>query len=318
MPEVRTLLESQLTRPDRHFTETAVFGWRFGLLYWLDADWLRAHTERIFELRTVESTPSSAFGWAAWNTFLFSHRPHVEFYRILREQFSYAVDHAVGLSEPQESREQPFARLGEHLIVIYGRGDLGAAPEEAWVADDRIIQRLVTTTHASVRTHAVEFVGQSLQGSEGEIPEPVLGRFRFLWERYWDAVGEADAAADPDSRVFGYWFSSGAFDAEWSLPQMEAFVNAAPKADPDHMILERLAALAQFDPARCARIVGALVDGDDEGWRISSWENDARTVLSIALQASGDAPTIARGVIDRLGRRGFLNFGKLLSHESGT
>ncbi len=47
------------------------------------------------------------------------------------------------------------------------------------------------------------------------------------------------------------------------------------EADPDHMILERLAAIANVDPARCARIVGILVDGDDEGWRVPSWKDDA-------------------------------------------
>lgn len=50
--------------------------------------------------------------------------------------------------------------------------------------------------------------------------------------------------------------------------QLEKFVEAARRADPDHLIMERLASICEVDPLRSARIVGIMVEGDDEGWRV--------------------------------------------------
>ena len=147
MPEVRGLLEGQLDRSDDCFIARAAFGRRLGLLLWLDAEWLRAHADNIFDLTLFEQNPAKAYGWAALNTFLFSNRPHIEFYTLLRSQFSYAVDQASNVGELKESREQPFARLAEHLMVLYGRGNLGDSSEEAWKADDGIIERFITQPH---------------------------------------------------------------------------------------------------------------------------------------------------------------------------
>ncbi|MCH8343662.1 MAG: hypothetical protein IH983_06715 [Planctomycetes bacterium] len=316
MPEVRELLEDQLTRPDDHFTARAAFGWRLGLLFWLDADWLRRHADTIFDLRAYEDDPSKAFGWAAWNTFLFANRPRIEFYRILRDQFSYAVDQAATLEKPQDSREQPFAQLAEHLIVLYGRGDFGRDASEAFDADSAIVKRLVTTTHESVRSHAIEFVGMTLKDGGEDLPKEVVQRFKNLWERYWEAIGAEDAERNPGSYVFGYWFSCGVFDPEWSIVQLEKFVTAARKAGPDHMIMKRLASICNIDPLRSARIVGMLVDGDDEGWRVPSWKGEARTVLIAAMKAGGEAKDVAEQVVDRLGRRGYVEFGELLEKKS--
>lgn len=312
VPEVRAALEDQLEGPDDQFTGRAGFGWRLGLLYWLDSEWLRQHANQIFDLRVIEHDPSRAYGWAAWNTFLFANRPHIEFYRILRDQFDYAVRQAATIETRQDSREQPFARLAEHLITLYGRGDLGKEPETAWNADGGIIRRLVTETHVSVRSHAVEFVGMTLQDADETLPEEVAQRFMYLWERYWESVGRDDATRHPTSSVFGYWFSCDVFDPAWSIEQLEQFVSAAPKAEPDHMIMERLTKIAHVDPTRSARIVGALVDGDDENWRIWSWKDEAKEVLAVARKSGGEAKEVAEAVIDRLGRRGYQEFGDLL------
>ncbi len=273
MPEVRDLLDTQLARTDDDFTVRGAFGWRLGLLFWLDRTWLETNANRIFDLRVYDSEPSKAYGWAAWNIFLFSNRPHVEFYRILKKQFSYAVDQARTLETTQSSREHPFARLGEHLIVLYGRGDFGNDPTEAWIADNEIVKRLVTQSHVAVRSHAMEFVGRSLPEDGADVPEGAIGRFTYLWEQYWEVVGQKDAERNPNSHVFGRWFSCGAFESAWSIEQLEKFVEAAPKADPDHMIMERLATICEVDPRRSARIVGMMVEGDDEGWRVCSYHS---------------------------------------------
>jgi hypothetical protein len=208
--------------------------------------------------------------------------------------------------------EQPFERLAEHLMVLYGRGNLGDTSEEAWIADNGIIERLITKTHESVRTRAIEFVGMSLQDEVDNLAPEIIERFKGLWEKYWGAVGEGDANRNPSSYVFGHWFASKAFDPGWSIVQLARFVSVANKAQPDDIIMERLAEIASQDPLRAARIVGCFVDGDEENWRIGSWKESAKAVLAVALNSDGDARSVAEGVIDRLGRRGYVEFGVLL------
>jgi hypothetical protein len=312
MPEVRSALEEQLTDETAGFTGRAGFGMRLGLLWWLDKDWLARHASVIFDLRALEVEPQRAFGWAAWNTFLFSTQPHVEFYKLLRNQFGYAVAQAACCDQAGDLRDGPFFHLGQHLMTLYGRGDLGPDAATAWEADQGVIRRLVTQAHVEVRSYAIEFVGISLNDSGGRLPDEVRERFVGLWERYWAQAGSSDARADPNSSVFGWWFCSGAFDPAWSIQQLESFVARCPRAEPDHLIVEHLAATAEADPLRAAKIVDMLVAGDNEGWRIGGWGGDAKKVLAIALKAGGEARRAAEDAIDRLGKRGRNDFGALL------
>lgn len=315
LQEVRDVLEAQLTRADDHFTARAAFGSRLRLLLWLDAEWLGEHVDSIFDLETLEQRPQEAYGWAAWNTFLVSARPHIDFYKMLRSQFDYAVNEAMKLENLQESLEQPFARLAEHLMVLYGRGDLGQHLEEAWKTDGGIIRRLVTLTDESVRSRAIEFVGMSLQDADDNLREDIVERFKSLWERYWKEVGENDAKRNPTSSVFGYWFTSEVFEPRWSIQQLENFVRAANKAQPEDIIMERLAQIAGKDQLRSAQIVGYFVEGDHENWQVGLWKESAKTILEVALKKDGKAKTVAEGVIDLLGRRGYVEFGDLLEEQ---
>lgn len=312
MPEVRALLDGELVRPDADGAGRAAFGWRFGLLFWIDSSWAKAKAGSIFDLRALESNPAKALGWAAWSAFLFAHRPHIEFYRLLCDQFSYAVDQSSRVGSDNR-REKVWSRLGEHLMVLFGRGDFGLAGDVGFAADGGIIRRLVTNAHLSVRSHAVQFVGNSLSGSNQRVPREVISRFEFLWDQYWNGVGRSDAVATPQSAVFGYWFSSGAFEPQWSIERLLAFVTAASRAEPDDMIVEQLAKICHHDPLRSAQVIQSLVQGDTEGWRVGSWKSDAKQVLKMAMQAGGQARQVAEEVIDRLGRRGFQEFGELLA-----
>jgi hypothetical protein len=145
------------------------------------------------------------------------------------------------------------------------------------------------------------------------LPNDIINRFKFLWDQYWNAIGKTDAEATPQSAVFGYWFCSGAFDPQWSLERLLAFVTAAQRAEPDNMIVEQLAKICLNEPLRAAQVIQMLVLGDMEGWRVSSWKSDAMKVLKVAILADGEARLVAQEVVDRLGRRGFSEFGELFA-----
>ncbi len=185
MPEVRELLEDRLSPDDPGgFMLRATYGWYWSLIHWIDKEWLARNAARICDLETIEKQPEKAFGWAAWNTFLMATPPHIDYYRTLQDQFSYAVDQAAHISADKRGLERPIDNLGEHLMVLYGRGQLSLDD------DDRIIQRLLRDAAPFVRIHAIEFVGRRLWEQEAkDISDAVEDRFMKLWDWYWPAIG---------------------------------------------------------------------------------------------------------------------------------
>ncbi len=312
IPEVRETLDACIRGALDSFIARAAIGKRLNLILLLDETWLKQVSADLFNLSKVGDDFSTAHGWAAWNTFLYCSEPHVRFYKILREQFDLAVSHAAIISPTSESHEAPFHRLAEHALILFARGDLGKNPVEAFEANNELVKRLVTASIEPIRSHAMRFLGKCIDNQNEPIPPETVGRLTYLWEQYWEAVGEQDAKNDPASYVFGNWFGCKAFDTTWALDQLEKFVRAAPMANPDHIIMERLAEVCQIDPLKCAHIVGLLVEGDVENWRISSWEDEARKVLECALKAGDEANHCAYSVVNRLGRKGFTEFGTLL------
>lgn len=315
MPRVKSILESQLTRSDPDFTERAVFGWKLSVLLRLDPVWLKDWVDRIFDLEVVERDAAKAYGWAAWNVFLYTHRPHSAFYELLKKQFSFAVDQAALVEKSEGSQEKPFEHLAEHLMLLFGRGIMGSEAADAFAGDNSIIERLVIKSEGFIRVHAITFVGDLLKNDPSQVPEEVAHRFQWLWDKYWTEVGRQDAAADPAIWAFGGWFESGLFEAAWALRNLEEFVSAAPRTHAARDILKRLALICDSDPERSARIVGILVRGDLESWNIRAWKEHAMVILRKALEAGGTAATEAESVIDVLGRRGLKEFGALLERK---
>lgn len=305
MPEVREMLEWQAMAENRSFVAMAVIGSRLSLLYSIDREWLGEIAGQLFRLEGITESPQMAQGWAAWNAFLEWNRPHIEYYRLLKAQFAYAVAQSAHVSVAAQAPEQPMNRLGEHLMILYGRGQLGLDQ------DDGLLKRFLAESNADIRRHAIGSVGTSL-AVDDVIPKEITERFQALWEMYWAGPGRKDSKDKPNAWLFGTWFSSGQFPEQWALEQLENFVSVTATPEPDHAVVEQLARIAQTDIARAVRILGQIVRGDREGWRVHGWLDSAREVLEAAMKAGGDARVQAEQVIDYLGRRGHTSFGELL------
>lgn len=308
MPEVRAMLEWQIDPKNRSFEALSIVGSRVGLIYWIDKAWLEKNANLIFNLEGIERHPPIAHGWSAWNSFLVRVRPHIEFYKLFREQFAYAVRQAARVQSSEKSHEQPMNHLAEHLIILYGQEQLSLDD------DDGLLRRFLFESVPSIRRHAVGFVGRSLMGDE-RVPQEVIERFQTLWEVYWAGVGKADAAEKPDAWLFGPWFACGQFPEQWSLERLEQFVEVVPTPEPDYAVAKQLATIAQIDIIRSVRILGRMTRGDREGWRVHGWLDATRQILKKAMDADGSARTEAVQLIDYLGRRGFADFGALLVNK---
>lgn len=311
MPEVEAALDAQLEPPLDGFAARAAFGMKLGALLRLDSDWITKRAAHVFDLAKIESEPHAAFGWAAWIACMFSHSPHIAIVRLLSPQFAYALEQAETVDESADHVDRSYFIFVEHLIDMYAVGRFGENPREALASQDGIITRLSTQAPEWLRIKAMEFAGRALGAEPTDLPPGAVERLQVLWDTYWTAVGEGDARRNPSRRTFGWWFASGAFDPTWSLDRLNRLVSIDPKAEPHHLIMRRLAKVYSADLPRSVRIVEALVNGDVEGWRVSSWKNEAKVVLQAGLKASPDVRLRADLVVDRLIRRGYDEFADL-------
>lgn len=306
MPEVREMLEWQVAPNNRSFEAMAIIGSRIGLIYWIDKGWLAESAERLFSLEAIERGRTAAHGWAAWNAFLVWVLPHIDFYRLLRPQFAYAVGQSAVVNTDERGRHQPMHHLGEHLMILYGRGQLSLDDDGA------LLRRFLSTANPDVRQHAIGFVGYTLERDE-DIAENVIDRFETLWDVYWSGLGKRDARESPSAWLFGTWFSSGKFRDRWALERLQQFVQVNPTPEPDHSLVEKLAEIAHIDITKAIDILDMMVRGDSEGWRVEGWHDAAKRILTAALNTPGEVRETAERLIDYLGRRGYTEFGRLLA-----
>lgn len=305
MPEVRDLLDRTISAKSRSAAAHAIIGSRLGLLYWIDEGWLASHAKQLFFLKGIERDPPIVEGWAAWNAFLVWVRPHVAFYRMFRDEYAYAVRRSATAETREPSPQNPVARLGEHLMVLYGRGELPLDVESG------LLRLFLSEARPQYRQHAMTFIGRVLE-TEKDLPNSFVDRYRALWEEYWRVAGQLDASGEPDALPFGHWLASGRFDPAWGIAQLEAFVETQPLPQPDGLVLKYLASVAPVNPLSAVAILDAMAAADQEGWRLGMRLDSVRTVLDTGLRGGGQARERARAVIDLLGRRGFTDIGTLL------
>jgi hypothetical protein len=302
MPEVMSMLDLQVQQPS--FPSAALFGAKIGNLYWMNKAWLESNVEKIFNLREFEISPKTACGWVAWNAFLIWAVPHIEFYRLLRAQFAYAVTQLPDIPPSNRPHREPISRLGEHLIVLYGRGQLSLDD------DGGLLRRFFRNSSRGARIHVMEFIGDSLT-SEAPLGPEVIGRFQQLWDFYWGEFGPKDFTSGTRSRI-GSWFESNEFPNEWYLSRLENVINTATFVDLDRAVVERLAEIAPTAIERTTVLLDRLLPSAEGGWRLWDWSEPSKRILQLGLQADQPVRDQARRIIDRLGRRGLTEFGDLL------
>jgi hypothetical protein len=98
------------------------------------------------------------------------------------------------------------------------------------------------------------------------------------------------------------------------LNQLKEVLELVGKIEPEHLVVERLAALADAMPAPAVEFLRLLLEGDNGTWRIYGWRDEARSILTTALQGNNaQTRQIAIALINRLGEQGYLEFRELLS-----
>ncbi|MEI7825283.1 MAG: hypothetical protein WCI01_08285, partial [Chlorobiaceae bacterium] len=216
IPEVRVRLERHL---DPGFDPSpairSIFGQRFPQLFLLDSSWTKSQVDTIFPV------DNQVLHDAAWQSYLEFCSVDNEPFHVLREQYNDSVDRLKFQSEEKSSRLKRLGeRLGEHLMVIFGRGLL------TWSDEDALVKRFFDNATESETSHAVAFVGQSLYNEIKPISADVVERFRALWEQLEKNLLEAPSEKTQMLKQFGWWFAAGCFDVEWTFKQLIAVIES--------------------------------------------------------------------------------------------
>lgn len=312
MPEVMEWVETALSANPRSPEVMSILGINFGLLYSIDSAWLTENAERFFDVGLTDSSDEAIGGWAAWNTFIVWSDVYREFWQIFEKQYRRAVAVAAELPPEYPSAESsPVTRLGMHLVVLYGRGDIALAE------GDGALGSYIKGAPQAARRESIALVGQSIgrRGNGEDLPQAVISRFVALWRLYWhDGPGREDYKAMPDSRGFGDWFASGKFDSAWALKELRSFSAVVGVPEPDHAVIEELGKqrYINLSPEICIEILNTIAAKSELRWMRDEDQKAYRTILKAALWSTPKAHALAVATINLLGRAGQVKFGELL------
>ena len=306
MPEVRSVLDDHLD-PGRDPSPAvrAVYGQWFSQLAFLDEEWVNRNVLRIFP--TAES--QCELRDAAWETYLAFHMVYDNVYPLLQDEYRRAVERIGSARSTVWRVADPDERLAGHLVTLYWRGKLGLGDPEG------LLTRFFDKADDALRGRALAFVGRALRATEEEVPSEIIVRLQELcrWRLETARTAESAASHIEELSAFGWWFVSGKFDDRWAMTQLREALELSGWAEPDHLVVERLAELATEMPYLAVRCLTLMAENDRPRWYFHGWKQAPRTILAAAIDGSDQAAREAAiDEVHRLWARGHLAYRDLL------
>ncbi|MDF0643149.1 MAG: hypothetical protein P0111_03905 [Nitrospira sp.] len=310
MPEVRQVLDYHLDPAnDPSAAIRSIYGQSLSNLHWLDPSWVASNIKTIF--------PPDAVGFrlhlAAWDAFIGFTNPYKKLYQLLKDEYRAAVERiGADLPEQQLSADRD-ERLAEHLMALYWWGELSIEEHQGLMA------RFYEKASPELSAHAMDFLGRCLRDNN-ELPIEAIDRLKAFWIwRYTQitTTGKSKHHARELSE-FGGWFASGHLDLDWSISQLLDVLKRTGKAEPDHLVIERLVSIREAMPGKVIECLRLLIEGDKEGWLLLGEQEHVREILSAGVASSDQhVREAATELINWLAARGNREFLSLLFKHSG-
>jgi hypothetical protein len=311
LPEVRQVLDYHLDPAnDPSAAIRSIYGQCLPNLYWLDSSWVAAQVKKIFP------TDTGAFRLhlAAWDAFIGFTNPYMKLFQLVKDEYRAAVERiGANLPEQQLSADRN-DRLAEHLMALYWWGELPLEEHQGLIA------RFYEKASPELSAHAMDFLGRCLRDRDNkELPEEAIDRLKAFWMWRFTQIttsGKSKHYAKELSE-FGGWFASGHLDLTWSISQLLEVLKRTGKAEPDHLVIERLVEICEAVPGQAVECLRLLIEGDKEGWLLLGQQENVRQLLSSALASADDhVKEAATDFINWLAARGIRDFFSLLSQQS--
>ncbi|OXM59364.1 hypothetical protein CF165_48195 [Amycolatopsis vastitatis] len=263
LADVFTLLDERLeVRAEPSQSVRWVLGTRFATLIGLDREWAAARAARLFPL-DARSRDSWA---AAWTGYLGHTTLHPDVCSALHDQYDAAVERL----DPDATDDESLylaTHLGWHLVHRYCVDDIDL------VSPDSLLRRYYDRAPASVRAKLLERIGHGLV----DTPPDIAARLTELLDHRIAAVQQG---GDPSElRGFGWWFSSGVFDADWAVRRLRDMLTHTKLQGAADRVLTHLASIAPDHPTTSLAALEAWARTEPSYWTLTHNEDSIRHVV---------------------------------------
>ena len=238
--------ESPLTMPER-----AILGLQYGNLFTLNQEWAIEHKADFF--------PQKDFpGWGvAFGSFLVAHLACVPFFEVLKEDYSFAVDHLEELEGVRFFGEEATDKLGQHLLDYHCLWDFYPL-----YGDGSLLERYYSKTTGDRKQWANLFdhFGHSLSESkntlEGALRDRVVAFFDWRFQK-----GEPE-----ELRLFGFWLKAECLDPEWRLDALMKLLDMNQwKERKLFLMLDSLERMLESHPAKVVECFALMTETFNHG-----------------------------------------------------
>jgi len=311
IPEEVLRVVEFLLDPEKEPTETirSIIGWYIHYLVYLDLAWTQKNLSRIIPEDLTHGHLRDAF----FEGYFSMNQPNEYMFKNLRPLYDAGFKWASALDNTS-NRHQARQHYFEHLMTFYWWG------LESIESKDSFIERLFGKTKVSVRAHALEYVGRSLETLLPIAPggPEALGRLRDLFDWRIERIKSSNlnlAEIQEELQAFGWWFTYGQMDQRWLIERLNITLTMTEGViDWTHGVLERLVSFVSEFPIEVALAVDAIVRGDKTPWNIHSWKDELSSLFeALKLGNNKEAWAKCRETINYLGERGHRDFGIYLN-----
>jgi len=298
-PELGELLEHRLD-PEREPSPAvrSVLGGCFRDLMVADERWARQHVQAIFP-----SQAEPTLWRAAWEGYVERSEAHPLLLEVLGDHYRRAVEE-ISAAADEDRHHDPDEALVAQLMSFYISGTISLTEPGG------LLPRFYELASTERREQAISILGRSLENFS-PFADGVEERMRELME--WRLSAREPGGDPQELEGYSWWFSSGEFEAEWSLDFLRRLLSAGGELGRDHLVAGRLAALSSTYPRGCVEALQLMVDAGVRPWFMLGSEAEIETILRSALAGEGEAPSRARDLINTLVARGSIGFARLLA-----
>ena len=303
IPEVRTRLERHLDPAiDPSPAIRSVYGQWFPYLVLLDDAWASQRVTSIFPDDQPELRD------AAWGTYLRYCRVYNRPFEILRSRYCEAVDRVdeTGGHDPS-TRGSIGGFLGEHLVILAGRGLV------AWSDEDALLTRFFEEAEPDDVRRAIWPIGRDLSNDENEVPNEVLGRFQRLADELLGLLEKHGRERMGHLSRLGWWIASGRFDAEWTLDRLKRLIELAGAAEPGSQVMDCLVEISKSNPTEAFKVLRTWMNTERPDRRVMIGREESTIAILQAALKQPSTQDDARSFIHQLGSAGHLGFRDLLA-----
>ena len=311
IPEVQQRLEKHLDPTfDPSPAIRAVFGRWYPWLVLLDRRWAKNNLDKIF------TASNRLLRYVAWNAYIQYTQVYNPAFELLREQYEITINELskTAIEAGNDSTntgwvESPGTKLGEHLVVLVGRGII------AWDDEDGLVKKFFENASTTDVELTIEFVGIYLKNSKGLVTNEIKERFRQLWEHIIDLILSGDNERKQSLAQFGRWFDADCFENEWVLEQLIRVIENTGKISFDSRVIKRLSELAGQYPKQSLTVIELLTHKPSQDSSVLTWNIDTTKAALQEIFANDVTKEDAKVLIDKLLAKGFPIFRDILSGE---